>query len=148
MEIEKKFLVKSIPENIGSYTKKRIRQAYISVSPVIRLRQSDEEYYLTVKGKGYMVREEFEIEITRQEYERLMLKAESKTIEKDRYLIPIAEGLIAELDIYLGYLEGLYTVEVEFETEALCNSFVPPCWFGRDVTMDKCYKNSSLSMQS
>lgn len=35
--------------------------------------------------------------------------------------------------------------EVEFETEEEANAFVPPEWFGRDVTYSGEYQNSRLS---
>ena len=61
MEIERKFLTKEIPFDITAYPCKQISQAYISFSPTIRIRQSDEKYILTVKGKGHLAREEFEL---------------------------------------------------------------------------------------
>ena len=39
-------------------------------------------------------------------------------------------------------------VEVEFESVEQANSFVPPEWFGDDVTNDKRYHNSYLSKLS
>ena len=53
---------------------------------------------------------------------------------------------ISELDIYHLYLDGLLTVEVEFPDMAECMSFVPPKWFGKDISDDKRYKNTALSL--
>ncbi len=145
MEIERKFLVKSVPENLETYKCKKIKQGYISTNPVIRIRQYDEEYILTMKGRGSIAREEYEMNIDKDQFENLVKKVENKIINKDRYYIPLNNGLMAELDIYYGFLEGLMTVEVEFSDLESCNSFVPPSWFGEDVSKDIRYHNSSLS---
>ena len=54
MEIERKFLLRKIPENLDSYPYHLIEQAYLCVTPVIRIRRQDDEYYLTYKGSGMM----------------------------------------------------------------------------------------------
>jgi CYTH domain-containing protein len=41
-------------------------------------------------------------------------------------------------------LHSLKVVEVEFRTNAEAESFVPPSWFGREVTGEPAYKNKSL----
>ena len=51
----------------------------------------------------------------------------------------------AELDIFSGHYKGLMLVEVEFETEEQANAFVPPEWFGKDVTFSGEYQNSRLA---
>ena len=45
MEIERKFLIKSLPDNLESYSCDTLIQAYISTEPVIRVRQKNEERY-------------------------------------------------------------------------------------------------------
>lgn len=146
MEIERKFLTKQIPFSLEVYPKKEISQCYISTDPTIRLRQSGQDYILTVKGSGEMAKEEFELPITKEAYQRLLQKAETPTVEKIRYFIPLEKGLTAEVDLYGGKLSGLMTTEVEFESVAQAQTFVPPAWFGEDVTMDHRYKNTSLSL--
>lgn len=51
MEIERKFTVKALPENLDSYPFHLIEQAYLNTDPVLRIRRQDDEYYLTYKGK-------------------------------------------------------------------------------------------------
>ncbi len=146
MEIERKFLVSAVPDNLDSYNSKEIEQAYISTNPTIRIRKSNSDYILTVKGSGHMSREEFELLINEDQYLSLMKKAETPILEKTRYEIPIDGGYSAELDIYHGQLEGLMTVEVEFDTVDEALIFKPPSWFSIDVTNDKRYKNTALSI--
>ena len=65
---------------------------------------------------------------------------------KKRYLVPLEQGLTAEVDLYEGSLSGLMTTEVEFPSLEAAEQFVPPEWFGRDVSGEKAYKNTSLSL--
>lgn len=144
MEIEYKFLVKNCP-NLKDYPSRQISQAYISSNPVIRLRQMEQAYFLTVKSSGHIAREEFELSLTKEQYDLLLLKAEDFPIKKERYYIPLAAGLTAELDVYHGHLEGLYTVEVEFASMEDAKAFVAPDWFGEDISLDSRYKNNILA---
>ena len=146
MEIERKFLTKQIPFDITVYPYKQISQAYISFSPTIRIRQSNKDFILTVKGKGHLAREEFELVLSKEDYDKLFLKTEGTPVIKKRYLVPIDGGLTAEVDIYEGELEGLMTTEVEFPSLEEAESFVAPDWFGKDVSEEKAYKNTSLSL--
>ena len=49
------------------------------------------------------------------------------------------------MDVFHGSLAPLVLAEVEFPTVEEANAFVPPDWFGADVTMDGRYHNSYLS---
>jgi len=145
LEVERKFLLNHIPDELESYEKKKILQGYISLNPALRIRSSGTDFIFTFKtGKG-LVRDEFECPITKEQFDNLWELVLGKEIKKDRYYIPLSEGLIAELDIYHERLSGLVTVEVEFETSEQAEAFNPPMWFGEDVTNDLRYSNSNLS---
>ncbi len=144
-EIERKYLVKQLPENLEKYKHSELEQAYISTKPTIRIRKKDSEYILTVKGKGNIKKVEYELNISKEEYENLFNKVEGKIVKKTRYFIPLENELIAEFDIYHDFLEGHFTVEVEFPNEKICDDFIKPYWFGEDVSLDKRYTNASLS---
>ena len=61
-------------------------------------------------------------------------------------MIPLSGGLTAELDIFEGRLAHLVLLEVEFPTERkMSNTFIPPAWFGEDVTFSGKFHNSYLS---
>lgn len=149
MEIERKFLVKQLPEQLESYPHSRFTQSYISRMPVIRLRKIEKEaetaYVLTVKSAGLTVRQEFELPLQEAEYERLFQKVEGRVLQKVRYRIPLEDGYTAELDRFEGELEGLLLVEVEFPNEESMKAFAPPYWFGEDVSDSAQYHNSVLS---
>ena len=81
------------------------------------------------------------------EYARLRPLAE-RTLTKTRSYLPLPGGLRAELDVFHGPLEGLAMVEVEFPDEAARAAFVPPPWFGRDVSQESWSANSWLAGKS
>lgn len=145
MEIERKFLVRYLPENLSQYPCKEIEQGYLNIVPVVRIRRSDDKYTLTYKGSGLMVREEYNLPLTADAFSHLKEKIDGRLITKRRYLIPYNEKLTVELDIFGGSLAPLQLAEVEFETEEEANAFIPPEWFGEDVTFSTKYHNSSLS---
>ena len=145
MEIERKFLVKELPENLESYEQKRISQGYMCTNPVVRIRRSNDEYFLTYKSKGLMAREEYEMPLSAEAFEHMLPKIDGILIDKIRYLIPLDETHTAELDVFQGILAPLRLVEVEFESIEDANAFVPPAWFGDDVTNSGEYHNSNLS---
>ena len=146
MEIERKFLITQLPAELKQYEAKHIEQAYLCTEPVVRVRRSNDRYMLTCKGAGLLSREEFELPLTEQAYRHLCAKADGRVICKVRYLIPYQDRLI-ELDEFQGGLAPLVVAEVEFESEAQARSFVPPEWFGREVTYDPSYSNAALSRQ-
>lgn len=144
-EIERKFLIKNLPENLDNFTHYEIKQGYISTDPTIRLRQKDNNYILTVKSAGLMKKQEYELDLTEEQFNRLWKKTEGNTIEKTRYIVPLNDNLKAELDIYKGTLSGFMNVEVEFSSTKEAILFDAPDWFGQEVTQDPRYSNSSLS---
>ncbi len=145
MEIERKFIPKNLPENLNQYSFYRIEQAYLNTAPVLRIRKQDDTYILTYKGGGMMAREEYNLALNKKSYEHLLEKADGNVLTKTRFLIPIDDGLTAELDIFEGRFAGLVLVEVEFNSVEQAEVFTPPAWFGKEVTYDKRYHNSYLS---
>lgn len=154
MEIEKKFKVKKIPDNLEKYEKKHIEQGYLCVNPVVRIRKSNDRYILTYKSladgsedknTNVRINNEVEVFLTKEGYEHLKEKVDDNLIIKTRYIIPLEDGHTGELDVFGGVLEGLYFIEVEFESEDDAKNFVPPDWFGENVSDDKRYANSYLS---
>lgn len=143
-EIERKFLVKKLP-NLKEFKSSNIEQCYINYKPVIRIRKKDNEYFITQKSKGNLVREENEIKIDIEVYKILISLVKNNTIKKTRYEIPLSNSLKAELDIYKENLEGLFIVEVEFKSKIEAKKFIIPDWFGLEVTTDSKYKNDNLS---
>ncbi len=145
MEIERKFLIHSIPYNLDDFKCRSITQAYLCTNPVVRIRKDDDNYILTYKGKGHMVREEYNLALNEDAFNHLLKKADGNIISKLRYEIPIENNLLIELDIFKDKFSGLVLAEVEFASEEAANQFVPPDWFATEVTYDKEYHNSTMS---
>lgn len=146
MEIEKKFLVKDLPD-LSQYRYVDIEQGYISTCPVIRIRKKNNKYIITYKGEGLMAREELEAPLTKEAYDHLKGKIDGKLIKKRRYLIPFNPYTI-ELDVFSGHMKGLVMAEVEFADLNYANRFVPPDWFGQEVTEDPRYHNSNMIFEN
>lgn len=159
MEIERKYTIKRLPGNLNGYSCREIEQAYLCTSPVVRVRRSDSEYYLTYKGSGLMAREEYNLALDKDSYEHLRAKADGNIIAKKRYIIPIENPrfdssyvpfetpeLKIELDIFEPPFAPLIIAEVEFPDTETANAFIPPEWFDEDVTFDTRYHNSVMSM--
>ena len=148
MEIERKFLIDSLPPNLETYPRRALEQAYLCTDPVVRIRRSDDHCTLTYKSSGLMIREEYNLPLTDSGYEHLLGKADGNIIRKIRYLIPLDGGLTCELDIFSKPFEMIRLAEVEFASEEEALAFSPPEWFGEEVTMTAKYHNSTLSQAS
>ncbi|MEF9941678.1 MAG: CYTH domain-containing protein [Lachnospiraceae bacterium] len=145
MEIERKYLIHHMPMDLSSYPCHNIEQGYLSIEPVVRIRKEDDDYILTYKSKGHMVREEYNLPLTCTSYEHLKEKIDGRLIKKKRYLIPFSDELTIEFDLFLEELSPLMLAEVEFPTVEDADAFIPPSWFDEDVTFSTQYHNSHLS---
>ena len=158
MEIERKYLVSTLPDNLEQYEHTEIEQAYLCTSPTVRVRRLGDVYILTVKERiklpsSAIHNREEEFNLSPESYARLLSKCDSGRVSKTRYRIDLAQltglsqydGLVAELDVFHGRHNGLLLVEVEFPNTESANNFVPPSWFGEDVSADPCYRNSFLA---
>ncbi len=150
MEIERKYLVKFMPDLSGAQVKK-IEQGYLCRKPVVRIRKSNVDYILTYKSRAGLSQdiaiknEEVELPLTAEAYIHLKEKIDGELVMKTRYVLPLDGGKRAELDVFEGGLYGLVFVEVEFETEAEAEAFEPPEWLGRDVSREEAFSNAYLS---
>ena len=147
MEIERKFLVTTPPDDYKKYPFHEIEQAYLCTEPVVRIRREDEKYYLTYKSKGLLSREEYNLPLTKEAYHHLLQKADGNILTKKRYLIPLKGNshLTAEFDVFEGKFAGLMLAEIEFPNEKEALEFQPLPWFSKDVTFSGEYQNSRLS---
>ena len=147
MEIERKFLIDldKLPFCPEDYPCRHIEQGYLCTAPVVRIRRDNDHYFLTYKSKGLMVREEYNLPLTKEAYEHLIPKADGRIIVKKRYMIPLNSRLTLELDIFEKELAPLALAEIEFPDEDTARSYCPPEWLGEDVTYSSLYHNSTLS---
>jgi CYTH domain-containing protein/CHAD domain-containing protein len=148
-EIERKFLLSEAPAWLSEFDSVRIEQGYLAIEEEveIRLRHSGEKRLLTAKRGHGEVREEIEIALDREHFDSLWPLTESRRLTKIRHFIPIADGLIAEVDVFAGALEGLVTGEVEFDSEGQSEVFEPPAWMGAEVTGDGRFTGQRLAIR-
>jgi adenylate cyclase len=144
VEIERKFLVrddrwKALGQGV------LLRQGYLSSHPerVVRVRIEGDAAILTIKGRS--------VGATRGEWEYPVPLADAQTfldslcerpiIEKYRSRIRF-EGMVWEVDEFLGENAGLVVAEIELEHED--QVFIKPDWIGEEVTQDARYFNANL----
>jgi len=150
VEIERKFLVDAVPDDLDGRRSSSIEQGYVAIDPdgtEVRIRRRDGTSTLTVKSGGGLARVEEELAIDDAAFERLWPLTAGRRIEKVRHVIPTdVPGVEIELDEYRGDLDGLLVAEVEFPDEDAARAFAPPPWFGADVTDDRRFKNQRLAV--
>lgn len=130
-EIERKWLVEKLPDWLTDEKKREalphtcIEQGYLCREPVVRVRRDGDACYLTYKGKGLEVREEYNLPLTEAAYRHLLPKCDGCLIEKVRYRLSLtdavkergAEGAHACIKLTLpdlqAYQEAMQTVRVQ-----------------------------------
>ena len=148
LEIERKFLVATLPD-LSGVRRSVLRQGYVTLpadSVEVRLRQTDDSFVLCLKTGEGIVRTEREIAIDAAQFEALWPQTEGRRVRKTRWTGSLDGGLMFELDVFEGDLAPLVMVEVEFGSQAQAAAFAPPPWFGREVSMDKQFRNKSLAL--
>jgi CYTH domain-containing protein len=146
-EIERKFLVKRLPDNLTNSRCLVIEQGYLATESAgrqVRLRKTGRNASLTFKVGRASHREEREIKLSPKQFAMLWPGTAGRRLRKLRYEIPW-RNLLIEIDIYRGRHAGLVVAEVEFPNGASCRRFKPPPWFGREVTGEKRYSNVRLA---
>lgn len=157
MEIERKFAINYLPDNIKSVT--RITQKHIFKDRVcsIRVRRSIDMYTgekiftHTIKARKEKLEKysicELEKKITEEEYNKSRPFRGSRPIQKYRCVVPIQDGLKVEVDVFEGWLKGLIIAEVEFKSSKQAEDFKMPNWFKEPIE-NKAFSNRALSTKS
>ena len=145
-EIERKFLVAHQAWRESVNTIHVYRQGYLSYDSerTVRVRATEITGYLTIKGitEG-LTRDEFEYEIPLADALALLQLCERPAIEKKRYIVPNGAH-VWEVDVFEGVNEGLVVAEIELGSED--EAFDKPNWLGNEVSGDRKYSNSALSL--
>lgn len=148
LENERSFLVREMPD-LPSASAKDIEQYYLSDSrEPLRLRREGGRAELTKKlmidPADLSRREELNIPLSKEEYDKLRPLA-ARGLSKRRYHVALEHGLVAEIDVFRGALDGFAKIEVEFPDEASRAAFRPPEWFGREVSLEPWSSNAWLA---
>jgi CYTH domain-containing protein len=149
VEVERKFLVRDLPDAAVLGPGEPLRQGYLAEEGdvSVRVRITAAAATLTVKAGGGLARTEVEFAISREQADALWPHTAGRRIDKRRHRVPLdgTGPLVAEVDLYAGPLDGLATVEVEFPDRETAESFVPPDWFGEELTGDHRWSNAALA---
>lgn len=147
-EIERKFILEKIPENIKFVDSYEIVQFYLfsEGDKIMRVRKYGHKFNIGFKKGSGLSRLEKEIEISEEDFNDLVEFGAKNKISKQRHITYIGEYKI-EVDEFKEKYEGLFYAEVEFIGEKEANEFEPPNWFGKEVTGDIKHTNSYLSME-
>jgi adenylate cyclase len=147
VEIERKYLVdKEKWQQSARGNRRFYQQGYLLTDPAktIRVRLSDKDAFITIKGSTVGAsRLEYEYAIPRQDAKELLDGFCVSVITKYRYEVQFGDKLW-EVDEFVGDNEGLIIAEIELSSEE--ETFDLPEWVDKEVTGDKRYYNSYLSM--
>ncbi|PCI48080.1 MAG: adenylate cyclase [Alphaproteobacteria bacterium] len=144
VEIERKFLILAKPRGKPLRSHK-IRQGYIAREGgnVVRIRQQDDLYILSVKTPAKTGRYEIETNISAAEAEVLFAACPRPVIKKIRHIYQLGDH-IWEVDIFAGSNKGLIVAEVELSSEG--EKITLPDWIGPEVTAFQKFYNANLSV--
>lgn len=149
-EIERKFLIKQLPEDISKYPSKKITQWYFKDqnTKTVRIRKvsmkGKTEYFQTIKKWHWLIRKEDEISLRKKDFDTIRKKVGNRYLNKTRYVIPYKWKKI-EVDLYGWKLKWLITADVEFKTPLESRRFIVPKWFDKEVTEERKFTNASLA---
>jgi adenylate cyclase len=152
VEVERKWLiygVDSLPAEVLAAPVAEVEQGYLTIGSEgseTRVRRKAGRCTLTVKSGSGLVRSEAEVPLSTEQFQVLWPATEHARVQKHRRAVRGQDGVTIEIDVYLGGLDGLVVAEVEFADPWGAESFVPPYWFGLEVTADDAYKNRSLAL--
>lgn len=151
-EVERKWLVASVPEDVRKVPGEPIEQGYLAIEQTggeVRLRRRAGRCSITAKAGSGLVRRELEVTIEPAQFEALWPGTEGRRVEKTRRVVElrgVPDNLRIEVDEYSGALSGLWVAEVEFADEETARGFQAPDWFADEVTEADEYRNRNLAV--
>jgi len=130
MEIERRWLVDGWPD-LTPDSVVEMDQGYFAVRPAIHIRREavvggSTAYVLCFKGKVGLVREEIELELTPDHYQRLKAMLNKPMIQKEQRRYSLPGGLTLEVNSVDPQLDtGFFYAEVEFSSEESAHAWTP-----------------------
>jgi len=148
IEIERKYLVTGDGWRTAAHAVIPMAQGYLTGSDPaqkasVRVRVQGDEAYLNIKSRerGH-TRQEFDYPVPVDEARALLALSSGGLVDKRRHLVQI-DGLLWEVDEFLGANAGLIVAEVELEHAE--QAITLPDWVGAEVTDDLRYYNNALA---
>ncbi len=155
-EIERSWLVSdgdgTFVTHLAGASRVGITQAYLAMGDgrEVRTRRKTKtsgttwEITTKVDTDDALERKETTVGIGAAGFDKLLAAAGGWVIDKCRYVVDLWDGLKAEVDVYHRPC-AMATVEVEFPDRKSARAFVPPLWFGPEVTESRWARNASLA---
>lgn len=147
VEIERKFLVSGEAWRAQVSRSLAMHQGYLvgeGGKASVRVRLEGGQARLNIKAAVVgAARAEYEVDLPTDEAREILRTLCLGTLEKTRHYIE-RDGLVWEVDEFLGDNAGLVVAEVELERAD--QVFEKPDWLGREVTDDRRYYNHHLAL--
>lgn len=143
LEIERKFLVKKMPD-LSGLTPVHYERHFLRMEKDYeeRIQKKGDHYELGKKNRqSQLTRTTEKREISKEKYENLR-EHTIASLARRSYLISTDPEIT--LKIYEGVYEGLCRAEVEFLSETAAKAFVPLDWMGKEITNTPLGKDSKL----
>ncbi|MEY9979462.1 CYTH domain-containing protein [Lysinibacillus sp. RC79] len=146
-EIERKFLIVELPKGMSPFETKKVYQNYLTVHGMeeVRIRKQVEggieKFDMSYKSGSGMIRNEIKFNISKEAFVDLDILALKPGVEKYRRFFDY-KGHDLMIDIFVN--PELVVAEIEFESEQQAKEFIPPSWFGEEVTHSKEYKTKNI----
>lgn len=138
MEIERKFLVKELPD-LSAIKPIRYERYFLSSDAVLqeRIQRKGEKYEIETKRVveglgGVMVSKKQKSSLTKEQFEDLKQGKEDRGIVRDSYNISLNPNI--SIKIYHDKYKGLVRAEVEFISEEDAKRYIPESWMGKEIT--------------
>jgi len=155
VEIERKYLLDEYPEaffekgTLVVEKEQQIEQTYLAldgdqelrVRKIVDMQTGAVEFTHTFKKGWGLAREEVEYSISEGLYEQVVKAHGAIPLTKRRVTARWGERII-EIDDYNQI--DLMVLEVEFPSLEDAEAFVPPAWFGKDISTEKQYSNKKV----
>lgn len=148
LEIERKYLLHDLPTDLDRRSGKEIQQGYLCLEEGrhVRVRSKGAAFFLTVKVGEGIVRTEYEVEISRAQFDALWPATEGRRLVKTRYIYPLNQYEM-EIDVYGGSLSPLVVAEVEFPSLDASKEFIPPGFVSEEVSENPLFSNIRLALE-
>lgn len=141
LELEKTYLLATLPAWLSSYPHKDLLDIYIPVDsdhPHVRIRKNGDSMVIMKKEltdpNDLSSQNESVIHLAKDEFDALSQIA-GKRIHKHRYYVPY-QNLTLEVDVFQDDLRGLILMDAEFPDERTKKQFIMPDFCLCEVTQD------------
>lgn len=141
MEIERKFLIKEMPD-LSDVNPVHFERYYLSISEDTeeRIQRTNDEYSYEKKVTvDALSRSTEKKKITKEDFEELKGASNNAIIRDSFALSPNIS-----IKIYHGIYEGLVRAEVEFSSKTEADNYTPATWMGREITNSALGRDSRL----